>query len=262
MGESFQVDADAHAKAKSTGEYGTPEDAERVETPEEKTAPDETKSIIPDEDPDAEPETKVEGEEEETTEEKKDDAEPTETEALAKEFEGWTAEFLENGTLTDETKTKVLETVFSEKIPLEFRDQVLETYQAGVIAIREASTRAAFDIVGGEESYQKMLEWGNTTLSKEETEAFDADVLGTDTVRRTAAIKGLYAQYQQATGAKSDFEPDLSHDAGKGGGEPIIGSRQELVRIMRTPEYDKDPAVREKVARQLRQSMATGKYIP
>jgi hypothetical protein len=66
---------------------------------------------------------------------------------------------------------------------------------------------------------------------------------------------------QQALGKEPDFEPNLAHDGGRAGGEPIIASRQELAKIQATDEYKKDPAVRAKVSRQLRQSLATGKYI-
>jgi hypothetical protein len=106
-----------------------------------------------------------------------------------------------------------------------------------------------------------MLEWASETLSDEESEAFDNAVLGTDKIVRHTAIKGLHAQMQQALGSEPNFEPNLAHGGGKASGEPIIGSRQELAAIQSTAEYKKDPAVRQRVANQLRQSMATGKYI-
>jgi hypothetical protein len=106
-----------------------------------------------------------------------------------------------------------------------------------------------------------MATWAQETLPSEEQDAFDKEVTSGDLVRRDTAIKGLHARMQQDLGNETDFEPNLAHGAGRAQGEPIIGSRQELVKIQRSEEYKKDPAVRAKVARQLEQSMNTGKYI-
>lgn len=233
------------------------------ETVEENTGT-ETKSIIPDIDPGDET-TQEEGDD--TQSEGDDAAEETDEEKAPEEsdvdfgavMEGWTDEFVTNGELSQETRAAVLESVFTDKVPAELREMILDTYLQGQSATRAVLTQEAYSLVGGEESYKQMLQWGVDHLTEEEVQAFDADVLGGDPVRRKAAIKGLYAQMQQNTG--SDSEPDLTHSGGRAHGEPIIASRSELVRIMQTKEYQTDPAVREKVARQMKQSMATGKYI-
>lgn len=262
----FLIDADAHAEAKKTGDY-TPDGSGEKKVDETKpdgaanAAGEPEKSIIPDTDPgdDTEP-NKAEGDDAEGTQDKKEDEADPSAE-FNQQFEGWANEFIENGALSEESRNAVVEKVFAENVPAEFKAQFIETYEAGLAAIRAATTQQVFGLVGGADQYNAMLTWGNENLPEAEREAWDADVLGNDSVKRDTAIKGLYARFQQAKGSQSDFEPDLSHDGGRTQGEPIIGSRQELVRIMRTPEYDKDPAVREKVARQLKQSMATGKYV-
>jgi hypothetical protein len=268
--EVFQVDAAAHAAAKESGDYSL-EGKEVEETTTE--SDDKTEeSIISDVDPGDEEgeEEKVETKDEETEEEEteadeeKEEKDPEE-DSDGTDFDtlhaGWTEEFLEKGNLSEDTKAAILENVFQADIPSEMKEQIVDAYEAGLVALTNATTAEAYDLTGGEESYKNMLVWANETLSDEEATAFDEAVLGTDKTTRHSAIKGLHAQMQQALGSEPNFEPNLAHSAGKASGEPIIGSRQELAKIQATVEYKKDPAVRQRVANQLRQSMATGKYI-
>lgn len=255
----FTVDADAHAAAKESGQY-VPEGSPGYVDPAAPQQEESAASLVSDIDPgDEAPAPETEEAQADTAEGKEEEATPpADFESM---FQGWSNELSEAGDLSEETRNEVIKNVFAENIPDEFKQQFIEIYTAGQEALQSAAATEAHSLVGGEDSYQEMLKWGLANLDPTEVEVFDDSVLGTDRVKRDAAIKGLYARYQQAKGSTSDFEPDLSHDGGRASGEPIIGSRQELVRIMRTPEYDKDRALREKVARQLQQSMATGKYI-
>lgn len=277
MGDGvFQVDADAHAKAKAEGDY-TPDGSgeKKDDTPADDKDGKGEKSPISDIDPgDAEDDTsddagegdddgeagdKTEGGDDKSDDKDgdKDDKKPD----FSANMQAWTDEFMDGGELSDETRTTISEAVFAPGVPKEVVSEYIDAYIAGLSSLRDAATQEAFDVVGGTEKYQAMQQWGIKNLTEAEMETFDKDALGTDKVKRDSAIKGLYARFQQAAGSEPDFEPDLTHDGGRQGGEPIIGSRQELVRIQRTKEYQTDEAVRAKVARQLRQSMDTGKYI-
>jgi hypothetical protein len=267
------VDADAHVEAKQSGDYGTeapvttetPIDAVADPKPE---AAEETESLISDVDP-GDPEAGIEpvtaeAKEEETTEGDKEETEEgdkPEATDFTETFEGWTNEFMENGALSEESAQSAMDTVFKSDIPDEVKAQILETYQAGAVALSTAAQASAHELVGGQEAYVQMSTWAQEALPEAEQNAFDVEVTSGDLTRRDTAIKGLHARMQQALGSEPNFEPNLAHDGGRAAGEPIIGSRQELVKIYRTEEYKKDPAVRAKVARQLEQSMNTGKYI-
>ncbi len=162
--------------------------------------------------------------------------------------------------MSEETREEISSTVFAEGVPKEVKQQYLDTYEAGMKALGDAATASAFEIVGGADAYQAMTAWAKNSLTEQEIEAFDADALGSDVVRRDSAIRGLHARMQQAAGAEPDNEPNLAHDGGRGKGEPIIGSRQELSKIQGTVRYKTDPAYRDLVERQLRQSRKTGRY--
>jgi hypothetical protein len=260
---SFTIDADAAAAAKASGDY-SPEGEKRDGTLAEPTLDEEGKPIVPDEDPEADT-TDDEESEEETDEESETDDEPDKDEDVDPDsFEAkmneWTTEFMEHGELSPETTAAVADHIFQEGVPKEIRDEYINAYVAGMHAIREQTQADAYNLVGGEDHYMAMLQWGVDNLNAAEVEIFDAAVTGGDASQRDSAIKGLHARFQQARGSEPDFEPDLSHDGGTAQGEPIIASRRELAKIQATEEYKRDPAVRAKVMRQLQYSMATGKY--
>jgi hypothetical protein len=253
------------AAAKEAAVANAPAES-KPEVTEETPKTEETESIIPGEDPgDPDAETE-EVTDEDTTEDKPEDEDKAEEDKTPEakfdaDYQGWTNEFLRDGALSDETRLDVIEKVFHEGVPTELKEQFIQAYEAGLVSIQSVAVNEAFNLVGGEESYKQMIGWAQDNLSEAEIVAYDADALGDDLVKRDSVIKGLHARMQQATGSDPDFEPDLAHSAGRAGGEPIIGSRQELARIQSTTEYAKDPAVRAKVARQLKQSIATGKYL-
>jgi hypothetical protein len=258
--EHFTIDPEAHAAAKASGDYGTG-DADAPKTEEETPEDGEKKDdefVAPEHDP-ADDETEGEGEEEEgeeeEAEEKADDDTPNEFQAKA---DGWTSEFMEKGELSEESQVAVLESVFKDDVPDEMRQEYMKTFTAGLGALRTAAANEQFAMVGGVEQYQQMLAWGADNLSTEEIGAFDKAALSTELDDRSAAIKGLHARMQLATGGGQDFTPDLSHTAERQGGEPLIASRQELMLIQRSEKYKTDAAYREKVGRQLKQSMDTG----
>jgi hypothetical protein len=260
--EHFTIDPEAHAAAKASGDYGT-EDPDAPKTEEETPEDGEKKDdefVAPEHDP-ADDEQEAEGDDEEEKEEEEEaEKKAPETTEFATLADGWTNEFMEKGELSEESQTAVLESVFKDEVPEEMRQEYMKTFTAGLGALRTAAANEQFAMVGGVEQYQQMLAWGADNLSTEEIASFDKAALSTELDDRSAAIKGLHARMQLATGGGQDFEPDLSHTAERQGGEPLIASRQELMLIQRSEKYKTDAAYREKVGRQLKQSMDTGNY--
>lgn len=280
MAETFSVDPDAHAKAKS-GDLAYHDDAEGkpvVAKTELTLGPDDDDKVkVSDVDPgETEEEAKTEGDE--TPEDKaaaadadkpdadtdKPDADADKAEAdkviekYQTQLQGWTTEFIEKGDLTEETAKSVMDTIFKDEVPPEIRAVLLDAFKEGITSTTQVSTLKGWDMVGGQEQYVAMATWAKANLSPEEIAAFDAAATGADVGLATTAIKGLHARYQQARGVTN--EPDLAHSATKAPAEPIIGSRQELARLVGTKEYQTDPALRARVDRQLDQSMKSGKY--
>lgn len=175
-------------------------------------------------------------------------------------LQGWTTEFMDTGELKAETISDIYAKVFHPDLPDKVKAQLLGQLTSGITSDFQLATLSGWAKVGGQDEWDSMSEWAGKNLTEPEIKTFDAAVSGADAAASDSAIKGLHAQYQMATGATPDNEADLTHDAESATGEPAIGSTQALAAIQRTPEYQRDPAYREKIHRQLERSIKSPDY--
>jgi len=123
--------------------------------------------------------------------------------------------FLENNMQLDEE----MEQQLTEK-GLDIRDVKL-----GALELKER-VQKAHDVVGGKEEYEAMIEWGrNGGMSEQQMRAFDKDVVGEFS---EYAIKGLHAEYKQAT-ASQNPQDRLRGNATPVGVKPY-NSQKEILR--------------------------------
>lgn len=141
-------------------------------------------------------------------------------------------EFAANGTLTDEQYEQL-------GVP----KAMVDDYIASKTKLQETEVAQRLSTIkqmaGGEESYNKMLEWGNTNLSQEDKEAFDAILESGSNSQIRLAIQGLHAQYRE-----SNPEGPKQQIAGKPTGSSSttngpFGSREEMLEAMKDPRYMK-----------------------
>ena len=132
---------------------------------------------------------------------------------------------------------------------------LINIFRAGQAAIAQQQSANAFEITGGGENYAAMQAWAKDNLSKEERADFNEAIKGSG---RNLAIRGLYAQFTEATGHDSgdsaDTETDTSHitsgTAVTGGVAPLV-SIQEISKLTADPRFDTDPAFRKDVERRI-----------
>lgn len=148
------------------------------------------------------------------------------------DFSKYSSEIMENGSLSDDTY-KELE---SAGIPREIVDQ----YISGTKAMQDQQTKAMYDSVGGEESYNEMIEWASENFSEDEIDAYNKAIT-TDGASQKFALNGLKARYEAANG-----RPSLVRGASK---KTSSGFRStaEMVKAMSDPRYKTDPAYRADV---------------
>jgi hypothetical protein len=130
----------------------------------------------------------------------------------------------------------------------------VDNYVAGVQALEAQQEAAAFALVGGKDSYGKMIEWAATNLSESEIAAYDAAV--THPATAEMAIKGLHARFQQ-TGT---FEPGraLNGNNNAAGGD-MFRSRHEMMAAMKDERYTKgDMAFHAEVQAKIANAMRAG----
>lgn len=175
---------------------------------------------------------------EETAEETAEEAPQSENEADSTEpsspldFNRYSSEIAENGSLSDETISEL------EKAGIP-RD-IVEQYVSGTKALQDQATKQMYDSVGGEDSYNQMIEWASENFSEDEIDAYNKAIT-TDGASQKFALNGLKARYEAANG-----QPNLVRGATK---KTVSGFRStaEMVKAMSDPRYKNDPAYRADV---------------
>jgi hypothetical protein len=154
-------------------------------------------------------------------------------------YDDFAQEFLDNdGKLTDETYAKL------DKIG--FDKATVDRHIEGQMALAQQQVDELQNMVGGEESYGKMIEWAAANLTQAEQDAFDK-ALTSGQEQAKFAIQGMQAKYLGAVGSegtlvKGDNVPNVSSG---------YESLEQMKADMKDPRYGKDPAFRAEVQRKL-----------
>jgi len=116
--------------------------------------------------------------------------------------------------------------------------------------LTEDQAEQLYEMVGGEQAYQSMLEWASQSLSKEEIEMYDS-VMGDGNANSIFfAVQALANKYFDNVGS----EGELLTGRGSSESNAIFRSQSELVQAMNDPRYDNDPAYRSDVMTKLENS--------
>lgn len=169
-------------------------------------------------------------------EEGTDEDESSQDEAPGLDLDALTAEFVESGTLSEET----LEHLEELGIPRE----VAEVHMAGLHAQAELTQMKAAQSVGGDENFQAILQWAGEALPEKEVDTINKLVSEGDFDGYLLALQGVKAKYEAAYGSITGDE--LQGDAVSIA--DVYASQEEMKADMRDPRYAKDEAFRASVA--------------
>lgn len=122
--------------------------------------------------------------------------------------------------------------------------------QQEVTPLTDADVEILYDSVGGEDSYQQMLEWAGGNLDDEMQALFDGVMESGDPASCYFAAQALNAMYTDAKGIDSNL---ITGKAPKGN-KDVFRSQAEVVRAMNDPRYESDPAYRQDVFAKLENS--------
>ena len=125
---------------------------------------------------------------------------------------------------------------------------MVDTYMRGLEAIVAQQTADVYASVGGEEEYGAMMEWAQKNLSSEDQATHNRAVDAGDSESAKLAIKGLYAQYKNATSGGPNM---VTGKAPQFGGVEPFDDRQQVTEAMRDPRYRTSPSYRAEVERRL-----------
>jgi len=106
------------------------------------------------------------------------------------------------------------------------------------------------NVVGGEANYNNMMEWANQNLTEQEIRMFDSVMERGDPASAFFAINSLAFKYNDTVGREGQM---ITGTAPKTDGSSFR-SQAEVVKAMRDPRYDRDPAYRQDIQDKLARS--------
>lgn len=187
----------------------------------------------------------AEGDQQVTEEEVKNASEDQAKDALKSvglNMEEFSTEFNESGALSEASYKKLADA----GIPKEMVDAYIE----GQMAKAELAIEKITSVVGGRETYNRMIEWARVNLTADEIAAFDRTVTSGDLSVAQLASEGLYRRYTAAVGTNN------RQISGSTNGQTtdVFQSTSQVTAAMRDPRYSTDPAYRQAVAEKIARS--------
>lgn len=140
------------------------------------------------------------------------------------------------GELSEETRKLIDENGLGKHI-----DMLVEGHRA----IQQKNDQEIFSVVGGQESYQELQEWGANHMNKDEQEAFNEALFSGNMNLAKLAVQGLKAKYV----AENGKSPDRVIEGGGSANEASrpFSSVHEYIVETQTLKYKQDPEFRAQV---------------
>ena len=165
------------------------------------------------------------------------------------------AEYYEKGELTPETIERFKEMSSTELVETYLKMQQEQPQQQVEAArdLTDAETNAIFNQVGGEASYNNLMEWASENLPDSYTQAYDDVIDKGNPYAIQIALAGLQSQYEAANGVDGNLRT----------GRAVVEkadtfrSQAEVIQAMNDPRYESDPAYRQDVFQKLERSEIT-----
>ena len=163
-----------------------------------------------------------------------DDGQPNALEQFTKEYEA-------SGQLGDASYDKL------EKMGIS-RDMV-DLYISGLQSAQDQESKAVYDIVGGQEQFEKMAAWVGTNLAEGEVNTLNEMLVqGGEPAKMAAQL--IKTRYDQVNGREASLIQGNVSSTSKS----AFQSYHELMQAMGDPRYQTDPVYQKQVADRLASS--------
>ncbi len=157
------------------------------------------------------------------------------------DFSVFQEEFAETGGLSSEAYQALDEAGIDRSM--------VDTWIQGQEAIADQSIDEIYQMAGGEQQYNQMLEWASDNLQPWEMDAYNNQIQNLD-ANSAFALQGLMARMQNQEGSP----PRLFQGEPSDYSAPKYESIAQLTSAMSDPRYSSDPAYRREVTNRLKYS--------
>ena len=128
--------------------------------------------------------------------------------------------------------------------------QYVDNYIAGQEALANQQANEIKSTVGGEETYQEMVDWASKNMTEGEKQAYNKAVNSGDMDTVKLAVNALKSQFERANGV----EPKLVEGKAQPTSEEGFQSWAQVTEAMADPRYAKDVAYQDEVKTKLANS--------
>ena len=163
------------------------------------------------------------------------------------------AEFEDNGQVSEETLAKFQSMSSTDLVNayIEMSDFVGEDGEVEAAPdLTDTDINTVKNVVGGEQAYENIMTWSQNNLPESKINAFDELVESGSVEAISLAVEGLKARYEMANGYEGELVTGRAPVQQSDG----FRSQAELVAAMSDPRYDNDPAYRNDVIEKLDRS--------
>ena len=191
--------------------------------------------------------------EEEQEVESEDETEEYELSDNAELIAEASAEFEDDGQLSEETLAKFQGMSSTDLVNayVEMSEFVGEDGEVEAAPdLSDTDINTVKNVVGGEQAYENIMTWSQNNLPESKISAFDELVESGSVEAISLAVEGLKARYEMANGYEGELVTGRAPVQQSDG----FRSQAELVAAMSDPRYDNDPAYRNDVIEKLDRS--------
>ena len=160
------------------------------------------------------------------------------------------AEFSENGQLSEEMMSKFSE-MSSKDIVQAYVDMQANAPQPVAEELSESEVNTIKNSIGGEQAYDNVMQWAGENLDRDQIDAFDNIIATGNSTAIKMMVNGLKAQYDSTNGYEGRM---LSGKSANAGSSDVFRSQAELVAAMGDSRYESDPAYRNDLLEKLDRS--------
>lgn len=163
------------------------------------------------------------------------------------------AEFEDDGQLSEETLAKFQGMSSTDLVNayVEMSEFVGEDGEVEAAPdLSDTDINTVKNVVGGEQAYENIMTWSQNNLPESKINAFDELVESGSVEAISLAVEGLKARYEMANGYEGELVTGRAPVQQSDG----FRSQAELVAAMSDPRYDNDPAYRNDVIEKLDRS--------
>lgn len=141
-----------------------------------------------------------------------------------------------SGEITEETQKLIDQNGLGKHI-----DMLVEGHRV----IQEKNNQEVFSVVGGQEAYGELQEWGKNNMNAEQQEAFNQALFSGNMNLAKLAVQGLKAQYE----AQNGKAPARVLEGGGSANESNrpFSSPMDYIKATQTQEYKHNPEHRKAV---------------